>query len=101
MTYEPKPGTDWEEGASMFGNVRRWRTRLGAGLYLHVAVGEQGTFTISRIQNERVHDAPRFDDMGRIERDFGVRGWSVQGTFAPLNPEMVGAVLVARAVDDN
>jgi hypothetical protein len=46
----------------------------------------------------QVHEAPMPQDLGRIERDFGVRAWSTMGVL-PVRPPSVGQCLAAKAVD--
>jgi hypothetical protein len=43
------------------------------------------------------HEVPLPEDLGRIERDFGVHGWSISGVLPVLRPS-VGRCLAAKAV---
>jgi len=98
-SYEPKPGTDWEEGPSPLEGVRRWRTLVEPGLHLTVTFAEDCA-VIARVSygtSMQLNEPPMPDDLGRIERDFGVRGWSIQGVH-PVVPPSVGVCLMARAV---
>lgn len=102
--YEPREGTGWEEGESVFPDeFRRWRTPLGIvfqnGGYLVVTVSLTGSglFIIGRVSPEEEHSVPTFEDMKRIEKDFGVRGWQIVGV-APSLSRGGGKCLMARAV---
>lgn len=97
-SYEPKPGTGWEEGPSVLEGVRRWRTPIGTGLHLSVTF-DKDCAVISRVSYEetQVCTVPMPEDLGRIERDFGVHGWSIVGVHSVLRPS-VGRCLLAKAV---
>lgn len=44
------------------------------------------------------HTVPMPEDLGRIEKDFGVHAWRIVGV-APVAPPSVGQALMAKAVD--
>ncbi len=98
MTYEPKPGTGWEEGPSPLEGVRRWRILVGTGLHLSVSF-EKEYAVIARVAygDFPQHEVPTGEDLGRIERDFGVHGWSIMGVIPVVLPSM-GRCLAAKAV---
>jgi hypothetical protein len=98
-TYEPAPGTGWEEGSSSLPGTRRWRLLIGPELYLAVAAGDFA-FTISLVVygDTPTHAVPGPEHLQRVERDFGVFAWSVTGIL-PALPPSVGQCLCATAVD--
>lgn len=99
MKYEPKPGSGWEEGASPLEGVRRWRAPIGSGMHLSVSFeNEYGVIARVRYGASPEHQVPRPEDLGRIERDFGVRGWRILGV-SPVASPSVGQCLLAKAVD--
>lgn len=98
--YEPREGTGWEEGESVFpGEFRRWRAPIEGLGYLVVTVAQtdSGLFIIGRVSPHEEHSVPMFQDMGRIEKDFGVQSWSIVGV-APALSRGGGKCLMARAV---
>ncbi len=98
MSYEPKEGTGWEEGSSVFGDVRRWQTRLDEETWLRVTVTAGASmFVIGRVRGNE-HAPPRLEDVARIEREFGVRAWEILGVVPALMPAS-GSTLVAQAVE--
>lgn len=100
MTYEPKEGTGWQEGSSEFPDVRRWQARLDGETWLRVTVtSPNGLFVMARTRGNE-HSAPRFEDVGRVEREFGVRAWRILGVAASLPPAS-GQALMAQAVEDH
>lgn len=99
--HEPKPGSGWEEGDSPLPDVRRWRTPIaGTERYLSVSVSAGTHFAISRVRfgNRPEHTLPMLEDVGRVERDFGVYAWHVKYPL-PVLPPSVGTVLALLAVE--
>lgn len=96
MGYEPKAGTGWVKGAPILEDVSRWRTPLGDGVYLQVTVALT-IFTVSQTRDTR-HTTPMPEDIQRIERDFGVKAWRIQGVFPVLTP-MTGLCVIMEAVE--
>lgn len=96
--YVPKDGSGWDEGSSFLDGVRRWRTPVGPRLWLTVATGEKGVFLISRVDEGSRHTVARFEDMLRVELDFGVHAWSIVGVHS-VPPPSTGLTLLARAVE--
>ena len=96
--YEPREGTGWEEGESVFPDeFRRFRLWVD-GVYLAVTVSKvSGLFVISRVAPDESHAVPTAEDVGRIQKDFGVEGWSFS-SGAPAFGEPGGTCLMARAV---
>lgn len=98
MSYEPKEGTGWVEGSSRFPDVRRWQAPIDGETWLRVTVtSPNGLFIVARVRGNE-HSAPRLEDVGRVERDFGARAWSILGVV-PAAPPASGQVLLARAVE--
>lgn len=95
--YAPAVGSGWVRGAEILQGVERYRTPLDEGWFLQVTVAEHQVFVISRVRDWE-YEVPDFADMARIERDFGVHGWSIQGTMPVVEPAY-GLALAARAVD--
>ncbi len=99
-SYEPKEGTGWEEGSSLFGDVRRWQAPIDEETWLRVTVtSPNGLFVMARTRGNE-HTVPLPEDVGRVERDFGARAWSILGVV-PAAPPASGQVLLARAVEDH
>lgn len=99
MSYTPREGSGWEEGGSQFADVRRWRTPLEEGVYLYVTVTEKNSlFVLGRVKGENQHSVPMPEDIARVERDFGVHGWSIVGVFPTVNPYATGQSLMMKAV---
>jgi len=96
VSYEPREGTGWVEGNSPIEGVRRWRLLLEWGVHLQVTVGDV-VFFVSRVTGNE-HSVPMPEDVGRVERDFGVRGWSIQGVMSVVPPS-TGQTLSLVAVE--
>ncbi len=92
--YHPSDGSGWEKGPAIMTGVHRYRTPLGGDWYLQVTTSAN-VFTISRVMG-RTYRVPTFDDMARIEKEFGVRGWSIKGVH-PCMLDAQGVALVATA----
>lgn len=100
VSYEPKEGTGWVEGSSLFEDVRRWQAPIDGETWLRVTVtGPNGLFVVARVCGNELAP-PRLEDIGRVERDFGARGWSILGVV-PAAPPASGQVLLARAAEDH
>ena len=98
VSYEPKEGSGWEEGTSEFPDVRRWQAPIEPGVWLRVTVtSENAVFVMARTRGNE-QQPPRFEDVGRVERDFGVRAWRILGVVPALAPS-VGLALMAKAVE--
>lgn len=79
MSYKPKPGTGWE----------RVYFR-GEGYYLDLSPDDEdgpiltvavrgSEFHVSRSPSPMTYEAPSPQDIGRVELDFGVEAWSIDG----------------------
>lgn len=99
MSYTPREGSGWEEGGTQYADVRRWRTPLGDGVYLYVTVTEASSlFVLGRVKDEWEHSVPMPEDIARVEKDFGVRAWSIMGVMPSVNPMARGKCLMMKAV---
>lgn len=96
MKYEPKEGTGWQEGTTLYAGIRRWQLQIDGDTWLRVTVTEKAGFVVSRGMGD-AHTVPHPEDLGRIERDFGVHGWRIEGVMPVFVPS-VGQALLARAV---
>jgi len=80
MTWEPKAGTGWRKGGRK--GTNSWGLMLEddqTGPVLFVTVHADDVFEIARSPSSFVYECPGPADIGRVERDFGVYGWSVSG----------------------